>query len=162
VKQIRTDPTTSFLREVAHLMESLHWLISEIERQHTPELRSFAIKKVNLTGYTDEHNMLQAMITLKKRQGVEIGLDQITGLALAFCIGNSTLSTDSGHEYQPVMSSEQQKWGHVLRSNANHESNILVANKPLESHARSQLRCLRHVDHDKFQLRDDKENLYPS
>jgi len=44
--------------------------------------------------------MLQAMITLKKRQGVEIGLDQITGLTLAFFIGNSTLSTDSGHEYK--------------------------------------------------------------
>ena len=44
--------------------------------------------------------MLQAMITLKKRQGVETGLDQITGLTLAFFIGNSTLSTDSGHEYK--------------------------------------------------------------
>jgi len=54
----------------------------------------------NLRGYTDEHNMLQAMNTLKKRQGVEIDLDQITGLALAFFIGNSTLSTDSGHEYK--------------------------------------------------------------
>ena len=44
--------------------------------------------------------MLQAIITLKMRQGVEIGLDQITGLTLAFFIGNSTLSTDSGHEYK--------------------------------------------------------------
>jgi len=42
--------------------------------------------------------MLQAIITLKKRQGVEIGLDQITGLNLAFLIGNYALSTDSGHE----------------------------------------------------------------
>ena len=53
--------------------ESLHRLINEIQRQHSPELRSFAVNKVNFTGYTDEHNMLQAMITLKKRQGVEIG-----------------------------------------------------------------------------------------
>jgi len=30
VKQIRTDPTTSSLHEVARLMESLHWLIDEI------------------------------------------------------------------------------------------------------------------------------------
>jgi len=44
--------------------------------------------------------MLQAMSTLKKRPGIEIGLDQITGLTLAFFIGNSTLSTDSGHEYK--------------------------------------------------------------
>jgi len=81
-------------------MESLHGLIDKIQRQHSPELRSFAVNEVNLTGYTDEHNMKQAMITLKKRQGVEIGLDQITGLTLAFSIGNSTLSTDSGHEYK--------------------------------------------------------------
>jgi len=96
VKQIRTDPTTSSLHEVARL----HGLIDEIQRQHSPELCSFSVNEVNLTGYTDEHNMLQAMITLKKRQGVEMGLDQITGLTLAFFIGNSTLSTDSGHEYK--------------------------------------------------------------
>ena len=81
-------------------MESLHGLIDEIQRQHSPELPSFEVNEVNLTGYTNEHNMLQAIITLKKRQGVEIGLDQITGLTLAFWIGNSTLSTDSGHEYK--------------------------------------------------------------
>jgi len=71
-------------------MESLHGLIDEIQQQHSPKLRSFAINEVNLTGYTDsdEHNMLQAMITLKKRQGVEIGL---RGLTLTFFIGNSSL-----------------------------------------------------------------------
>jgi len=100
VKQIRTDLTTSSLHEVTRLMESLHGLINEIQRQHSPELRNFVVNEVNLTGYTDEHNMLQAMITLKKRLGVEIGLDQITGLTLAFFMGNSTLSTDSGHEYK--------------------------------------------------------------
>jgi len=100
VKQIRTDLTTSSLHEVARLMESLHGFINEIQRQHSPELRSFAVNEVNLTGYTDEHNMFQAMITLKKRRGVETGLDQITDLTLAFFIGNSTLSTDSGHEYK--------------------------------------------------------------
>jgi len=61
---------------------------------------SLAVNEVNLTGYNEEHNVLQAMITLKKRQRVEIGLDQITGLTLTFVIGNSTLSTDSGHEYK--------------------------------------------------------------
>jgi len=44
--------------------------------------------------------MLQAMITLKTHQGVETGLDHIKGLSLAFFMGNSTLSTDSGHEYK--------------------------------------------------------------
>jgi len=39
VKQIRTYPTTSSLHEVARLMESLHGLIDEIQRQHSPELR---------------------------------------------------------------------------------------------------------------------------
>jgi len=80
VKQIRTDPTTSSLHEVARLMEILHGFINKIQWQHSPELRSFAVNEVNLTGYTDEHNMLQAMIILKKRQGVEIELSQITGL----------------------------------------------------------------------------------
>jgi len=59
-----------------------------------------SVNEVNLTGYTDEHNMLQAMITLKTRQEVELGLDQITGLTLTFFIGNSTWSTHSGHKYE--------------------------------------------------------------
>jgi len=65
VIQIRTDLTTSSLYEVGRLMESLRGLINEIQRQYSPELRSFALNKVNSTDYTDEHNMLQAMITLK-------------------------------------------------------------------------------------------------
>jgi len=100
VKQIRTDPTTSSLHKVARLMESLHGFINEIQRQHSPELRSFAVNQVKLTGDTDEHNMLQAMITLEKRQGVEIGLHQITGLTLAFFTGKSPVSKDSGHNYK--------------------------------------------------------------
>jgi len=90
------------LRDVARLMESLYGLINKIQRQHTgsPELRSFAINKVKLTGYTDEHDMLQAMITLKQRQGIEKGLDQITGLTLACFLRKSTLSIDSDHEYK--------------------------------------------------------------
>jgi len=88
-------------------MESLHGLINEIQRQHRPELRSFTVNEVNLTGYTDEHNMLHAMMTLKTRQGAEIGLGRITGLTLAFSIGNSTLSTDSGHEYKWCLASNR-------------------------------------------------------
>jgi len=63
-RKICTDPMTSSLHEVAGLMESLHGHINDIQQQHSPELRSFAVNEVNLTGYTDEHNMLQAMITL--------------------------------------------------------------------------------------------------
>jgi len=33
-------------------MESLHGLINEIQRQYSPELRSFAVNEVNLAGYT--------------------------------------------------------------------------------------------------------------
>ena len=88
--------------------------INEIQRQHSPELRSFAVNEINLTGYTDEHNMLQAMITLKRRQGVEIGLDQITGLTLVFY-----WELYIEHRFRPrvqVVSSEQQNWGHILWS----------------------------------------------
>ena len=56
--------------------------------------------EIRLLGYTDEYDKLQAVITLEKREGVEMGLDQITGLTLAFFIGNSTPSTDAGHEYK--------------------------------------------------------------
>ena len=64
------------------------------------------------------------------------------------------------HKLRPwvyVVSSERQNWGHVVRSHAYHENNVLVTNKPLNKHARSQLRCWWHVDHDKFQLREDNE-----
>jgi len=156
VKQIRTDLTTSSLHEVARLMKSLHGLVNEIQRQHSPELRSFAVNEVNLTGCTDEHNMLQAMINLKKRQGVEIVPRSDHGLNSS--VSHSELYIE--HRFRArvqVVSSEQQNWGHVLQSHANHESNVLVANKPLKSHARSQLRCQRHANHDKFQLFDHEE-----
>ena len=50
-----------------------------------------------------------------------------------------------------MASSEQQNLGHVLWSHASHQSNILVVNKPLESHARSQLRCQSHIVQDKLE-----------
>jgi hypothetical protein len=40
------------------------------------------------------------MFTLKKRQSVEIGLDQITGLILTFFIGNTPSLMDLGQEYK--------------------------------------------------------------
>jgi len=68
--------------------------------------------EIQFVGYTDQDEKLQAMltlkkrpnITLKKRPNVEIGLDQITGLGLAYFIWkhvNVTSSlTDSGQEYK--------------------------------------------------------------
>ena len=41
-------------------MESLHGLIDEIQRQHSPELHSFAVNEVNLTGYTAERGRMGA------------------------------------------------------------------------------------------------------
>ena len=40
------------------------------------------------------------MLTLKKRENIEIGLDQITGLILALFIGNTSSLTDLGQEYK--------------------------------------------------------------
>jgi len=56
--------------------------------------------KIQFVGYTDQDDKLQAMLTLKKRKNVEIGLDQIMCLILAFFIGNTSLLTDLGQEYK--------------------------------------------------------------
>jgi len=56
--------------------------------------------KIQFVGYTDQHDKLQAMLTLKKRKNVEICLNQITGLILAFFIGNKSSLTDLGQEYK--------------------------------------------------------------
>jgi len=40
------------------------------------------------------------MLTLKKNKNVKIGLDQMTGLILAFFIGNTSSLTDLGQEYK--------------------------------------------------------------
>jgi len=51
---------------------------------------------IQFVGYTDQDDRLQAMLTLKKRKNDEIDLDQITGLILAFFIGNTSSLTDLG------------------------------------------------------------------
>ena len=56
--------------------------------------------EIQFVGYTDQHNKLQAMLTLKSRKNVEIGLGQITGLILAFFTGNTSSLTDLGQEYK--------------------------------------------------------------
>jgi len=170
VKQIRTVLTTASLHEVARLIESLHGLINEIQRQHSPKLLDgLAVNEVNSIGDTGEHNMLQATMTLKTRSRNR-GRNRPRPMTTR---SRNRPRSDHGlnshvfhcelyieHRFRPrvqVVSSKQQNWGHVLQSHANHESNVLVANKPLENHARGQLRCRWHVDHDKFQLCDDKK-----
>jgi len=50
--------------------------------------------KIQFVSYTDQDDKLQALLTLKKRKNVEIGLDQIMCLILAFFIGNKSSLTD--------------------------------------------------------------------
>jgi len=73
---------------------------NSMEKQHSPHLRPFVEGEIQFVGYTDQHDKLQAMLTLKKRNHVEIGLDQITGLILAFFIGNTSSLTDLGQQYK--------------------------------------------------------------
>ena len=65
------------------------------------------------------------------------------------------MSTDSDHEYKWCPASN--RIGVTSCGVTQITKARLVANKPLESYAWSQLRCQRHSDHDKFQLCDDKE-----
>jgi len=51
---------------------------------------------IQFVGYTDQDAKLQAMLTLKKRKIIEIGLDQIAGLTLAFFTGNTSSLTELG------------------------------------------------------------------
>ena len=55
---------------------------------------------IQFVGHIDQDDKLQAMLTLKKRKNVEIGLDQIAGLILAFFIGHTSSLTDLGQEYK--------------------------------------------------------------
>ena len=55
---------------------------------------------IKFVGYTDQDYKLQAMLNLKKRKNVEIGLDQITGLIWVFFIGNTSSLMDLGQEYK--------------------------------------------------------------
>jgi len=57
-------------------------------------------REIQFVGYTGQDYKLQAMFTMKKRENVEIGLDQITGLIMAFFIGNTSSLTDLGQEYK--------------------------------------------------------------
>ena len=69
-------------------------------RYRKPHLRPFVEGEIEFVGYTDQHDKLQAMLTLNKRKNIEIGLDKITGLILASFIRNTSSLMDVGQEYK--------------------------------------------------------------
>jgi len=98
VRQISASPAVGPLSDVPKVVQSQYQLANSIRKQHSPHLRPFVeeAREIQFVGYTDLDDKLQAMLTLKKRKNVEIGLDQITGLILAFFIGNTSSLTDLG------------------------------------------------------------------
>ena len=69
VKQIRA--AISPLADVSPRTQDLLGLVNEIQKLHSPQLQEFKFCEIRLLGYTNEHDKLQAMITLKrtKRRG---------------------------------------------------------------------------------------------
>jgi len=100
VQQISASPAVAPLSDVLKVAESLCQLTNSIQKQQSPHLRPFVKGEIQFVGYTDEDDKLQAMLTLKKRKNVEIVLDQITGLILAFFVGNTSSLMDLGQEYK--------------------------------------------------------------
>jgi len=100
VQQISASTAVAPLSDVPKVVQSLYQLTNPIQKQHSPHLRPFVQGEIKFVGYTDQDDKLQAMLTLKKRNNLEIGLDQITGLILAFFIGNTSSLTDLGQEYK--------------------------------------------------------------
>jgi len=100
VRQISASPAVAPLSDVPKVAQSLYQLTNSIQKQHSPHLRPFVEGEIQFVGYTDQDDKLQAMLTLKKRKHIEIGLDQITGLILTFFIENTSSLTDLGQEYK--------------------------------------------------------------
>jgi len=102
VRQISVSPAVAPLSDVPKVVQSLYQVTNSIQKQHSAHLRPFAEGEIQFVGYrdTDQDDKLQAMLTLKKSKNIEIGLDQITGLILAFFIGNTSSLTDLGQEYK--------------------------------------------------------------
>jgi len=100
VRQITESPAVASLSDVPKVVQSLNQLTNSIQNQHSPHLRPFVEGQIQFVGYTDQDDKLQAMLNLKKRKNVEIGLDQITGLIWVFFIGNTSSLMDLGQEYK--------------------------------------------------------------
>jgi len=88
--------------------------------------------EIQFVGYTDQDDKLQAMLILKKRKNVEIGLDQIAGLILAFFIGN--VITDGFRAGIQVVPGRQHNGQHMVWNHMHYKSCVVVAGKP---HVRS-------------------------
>jgi len=99
MQQISASQAVAPLSDVPKVVQSLYQLTNSIQKQHSPHLRPFMEGEIQFVRHTDQDDKLQAMLTLEKRKNVKIGLDQITGLILAFSIGNTSL-TDLGQEYK--------------------------------------------------------------
>jgi len=100
VRQISASPAVAPLSDVPKIVQSLYQLTNSIQKQHSPHLLPFMEGEIQFVGYTDQDDKLQAMLTLKERKNVEIGLDKITGLILAFFIGNTSSLMDLWQEYK--------------------------------------------------------------
>jgi len=100
VRQISASPAVAPWSDVLKVVHSLYQLTNSIQEQHNPHLRQFVKGDFQFVGYTDQDDKLQARFTLKKKKNVEIGLDQITGLILAFFIGNTSSLTDLGQKHK--------------------------------------------------------------
>jgi len=100
VQQINTSLAVVPLSDVPKVVQSLYQLRNSIQKQHSPRLLPSLEVQIQFVGYTDHNDKFQAMLTLKKRENFEIGLDQIMGLILSFFIGNTSSLTDLGQEYK--------------------------------------------------------------
>ena len=100
VHQISASPAAAPLSDVPKVVQSLYQLTDLFQNQLSPYLRQLEEGEIQFVGYTDQDEKFQTMLTLKKRKNVEISLDQITGLILAFFIGNTSSLTDLGQEYK--------------------------------------------------------------
>ena len=85
MQQISTSQAVAPLSDVPKVVQSLYQLIDSIQKQHSLHLRPFVEGEIQFVGYTDQNDKLQAMLTLKKRKNVEIGLDQSTEFPALKC-----------------------------------------------------------------------------
>ena len=101
LQQISVRPAVASLSDAPKVVQSLLQLTKSIQKQHSLHLRSFVEGESQFVGHTDQDDKLQAMLILKKRKNVEVGLDQITRLILAFFTRNTSLRFWAGVQVVP-------------------------------------------------------------
>jgi len=100
VRQISASPAVAPLSDAPKMVQSLYQHSNSIQKQHSPLPRLFGEGEIPFVGYTDQHDKLQAMITLKEKKNIEMGVNQMTDLILAFFVGYTSSLTDLGQEYK--------------------------------------------------------------